>query len=74
MRLKERRKTIVYRTLNIKTKKIENAPEQEVENELKEIKKAITFFTLGKYGSTEIKFANEELAAIHSTKHLKTEG
>lgn len=50
MRLIEQRKLLFYGTLNIKTRKIENTPEQEVENEcVEENKERYHIFPEGKY-------------------------
>lgn len=73
-RTKEIKRTDVYKTLNIKTRKIEIASQQEVVTDLKEILKNIFYAIDTNFGTIEVKFANVQLPATHATSNVKTEG
>uniref|UniRef100_A0A0L8I7X9 Uncharacterized protein n=1 Tax=Octopus bimaculoides TaxID=37653 RepID=A0A0L8I7X9_OCTBM len=67
------KRTVVYRTLLLMTKKIEIATVETIEECLKEMKSLTTFCTRGKkYGTVEVRFANEQEAMNHSTVALRT--
>lgn len=70
-RSKEMKKTIMYKMLSVKTRRIEM---EEVESALTEIKNDM-FCTRGtKFGTIEVKFANEGVSAARYTANLKIEG
>lgn len=69
----EMNKTIIYRTMNIANKKIESAPEEEMEKAKEGLREYIVFDTCKKYESFEVKSSNKEIAATNAMKLLTTE-
>uniref|UniRef100_A0A0L8I778 ISXO2-like transposase domain-containing protein n=1 Tax=Octopus bimaculoides TaxID=37653 RepID=A0A0L8I778_OCTBM len=68
-----KKRTVIYKTLKVSTKKIEMASIEDIEKCLKEVKKATTFITRGRrYVTVEVRFASEDEAIKHSTDAIKT--
>lgn len=71
----EKRKTIIVRILSRPTKRTEMDPEREIETAMKKVVKYAICYTRGvKYGSVEVKFDTQNLAAGYFMKILQTEG
>lgn len=59
----EKKRTIMYSTMNLHTKKIGIVP--EMEKALKKMREDIDFYTRGtKFGTVDTKFRNQKLAAM----------